>query len=53
MIKKINKIVAIILTFIIIITLFSILYSNSNVQADSYRYTYDGGNLDTGAYPRI
>ncbi len=52
MIKKVNKIIAIILTIIMIITLFRILYTN-NVQADSYRYTYDGNNLDTGVYPRI
>jgi len=47
---RIRKFISIIL---IIISLFNIAYINKTVKADSYRYTYDGGNLDTGAYPRI
>ena len=44
-----KKIISIILLFVIIFSMLGIYTNTSN--AESYRYTYDGNNIDTNAYP--
>ncbi len=47
--NSLKKLVSIILLFVM---LFSMLGAFTNIsKADSYRYTYDGYNLDTNAFP--
>lgn len=55
MLKKVkinsNRMVSIILTLIMIFSFLLIIINNKKVLADSYRYTYDGNNIDTNKYP--
>ena len=44
-----KKIISVILMFIMIFSVLGVFINTSN--ADSYRYTYNGSNLDTGKYP--
>ncbi len=44
-----TKAISIMIAFIMVLSLFGVFTNTSN--ADSYRYTYDGNNLDTGKYP--
>lgn len=55
MLKKVKinskRLVSIILILIMVFSFLSMILNNKKVQADSYRYTYDGNNLDTNKYP--
>ncbi len=55
MLKKVkinsNRIVSAILILIMIFSFLLMIINNKRVLADSYRYTYDGNNIDTNKYP--
>lgn len=50
---KINnkKLVAIMLILVMIFSFLFMMLKGEGVRADSYRYTYDGNNIDTNKYP--
>lgn len=54
MLKKVkincNRLISILLILTIVFSLLFMI-NNKKVLADSYRYTYDGNNLDTNKYP--
>ena len=51
-INIINKVIAAVLIAILLFFIFNNMFLINEVKAaESYRYTYDGGNLDTNKYP--
>ena len=46
-----NKIISIFLIFVLVFVLMNSIFLKSSVRADSYRYDYNGGNLDERKYP--